>query len=168
MLNNVAVQLNKANRMATLRHPNACECSVLRKTVNRVSDGDPDTFSGLPTIGGLGVLDSEDEANYDYIKIGEGMVVLMGVFQTNGGNWSDADTNIGYPDIPLVEAMVECSLNPDEEGFFVTGKHDVLVIHFGAGIVVPYEVVGETGSVAIPPYTKRYIIQPRSDDTIGI
>lgn len=167
MLNNVSVQVNKANRMATLRHPNAAEFTLLRKTINRVSTDEPETFSGMPTIGGLGVLDSEDEANYDYAEIGEGMVVLMGQFQTNGGNWNDADDGL-VPDQPMIEAMAECNLKPDEEGFFIVSKHDVMLIHMGMGIVLPYQVVGETGSVSIPPYTKRYILQLRQDAMNGI
>lgn len=168
MLNNVPAQLNKANRMVTLRHPNALECTVLRKSVSRVSTDDPSEFAGLPTIGGLGVLDSEDEANYEYTEIGEAKAVLLGTFQTNGGNWNDADTSITYPDMPIVEALAECEANPGCADFFTIGKRDILLIHFGAGIVVPYEVVGETGSVNIPPYTRRFMLQPRSDQLIGI
>jgi hypothetical protein len=168
MLNNVSVQVNKANRMATLRHPNAADCTVLRKTVNRVSTDDPEEFSGLPTIGGLGVLDSEDEANYDYEEIGEGKIVMMGQFQTNGGNWNDADDGLLYPEQPMIEGMIECILKPEEAGFFVASKHDVVLVDMGVGIVIPYQIVGETGSIALPPYTKRYILQARHDDTTGI
>lgn len=167
MLNNVSVQVNRSNRMATLRHPNAADCTVLRKTVNRVSTDDPDTFSGLPTIGGLGVLDSEDEANYSYAEIGEARVVMMGQFQTQGGNWNDADDGLTYPELPI-EALIECVLNPEEAGFFVASKHDVLIVDMGLGIVIPYEITGETGSINLPPYTKRFLLQPRHDDTTGI
>lgn len=167
MLNKVPQQVNRASRNVTLRHPNAMDCTVYRKTVDRVSTDDPEEFAGLPTIGGLGVLDSEDEADYSFEEIGSARILFCGQFQTGGSNWNDADTGIIYPDQPI-EAMIECVLKPEEEGFFTVTKNDMIMVEPGAGIVMPYQAVGETGSVNIPPYTRKFLIQPRADIDVGI
>lgn len=167
MLSNVPKQVNRASRNVTLRHPNAIDCTVYRKTVNRVSVDEPETFAGLPTIGGLGVLDSEDEADYTFTEIGEAKILFGGQFQTGGSNWNDADTGIIFPE-PPVEAMIECVVSETDDGFFTVSKHDMVMVEPGAGIVIPYQVVGETGSINIPPYNRRFLLQPRADTEVGI
>ena len=167
MLTNVPQQVNRAVRNVTLRHPNAIDCTIYRKVVNRVSTDDPAEFSGLPTIGGLGVLDSEDEADYSFEEVGEAKILFQGQFQTGGNNWNDSDTGIIYPD-PPVEATIECIAGPDDAGYFVATKNDLVVVDAGAGIVIPYQIVGETSQLSIPPYAKRYQLQPRADTEVGI
>lgn len=167
MLNNVPIQIARSARLVTLRHPNAMDCSVWRKQVNRVSSDVPPTMGGAPTIGGLGVLDSEDEADFDYADIGNAKIVFAGVYQGEGSNWLDSDTGLNYPS-GAMEALIECVLDPGDADYFEPGKPDMITVEPGGGIAMFYEVIGETGSVNIPPYTKRYILAPRNDADVGI
>lgn len=167
MLNNVPIQINQAARQVVLRHPNAMDCSVWRKTVNRVADAPPLAMGGLPTIGGLGVLDAEDEADYSYTELGDARIVFCGVFQGQAGNTIDADTGLNYADIPI-EALVECVAEPAAGGYFQADKPDVVTVYPGAGIVLSYEVIGVTGAVNIPPYTRKLVLAPRQDMDVGI
>ena len=65
MLTNVTKSVIYATRQVVLRHPNSFPCSAWRKKVLRVEldpdTGDESTMSGLPTMGGMGVLKSDDE-----------------------------------------------------------------------------------------------------------
>lgn len=167
MLNNVPIQVNNAARQVVLRHPNAMDCTVWRKTVNRAADGTPATMGGLPTIGGLGVLDAEDEADYSYDEVGDARIVFCGVFQGQSGNVIDADYGLNYPD-PPVEALVECLVAPGAEGHFVADKPDMVTVYPGAGMALAYEVVGVTGNINIPPYTRKLVLAPRQDMDVGI
>ena len=164
MLNNVPTQINKAARLVTLRHPNAMDCTVYRKTVNRTA---ATSSAGMPTIGGLGVLDSEDEADYTYQEIGDAKIVFTGQFQTQGNNWNEGDTQLNYPDAP-VEALIECVLDPSDPAFFVADSKDMVMVMPGAGIALAYEVASTTGQVNIPPFTRKYMVTPRSDGDVGI
>ena len=168
MLHNVPKRMNHAARLVTLRHPNAVDCEVFDKVVNRVSTDTPATDNdGSPTLGGMGVLNSDDEHDYDYVKKGEGRLVFMGQFQTEGSNFLDNDESILYYG-DLVEALIESVANEDEAGHFITDKHDLVTVDFGAGVIQTYQVVGVTGSVAVPPYTRRYVLNPRNDDELGV
>lgn len=172
MLNNVPIQVNRASRAVTLRHPNGMDCTVWRKTVNRTEDTAPTSFGGLPTIEGLGVLDSEDEANYTYAERGgegkgDGRIVFLGTYQAPTGNMIDTDDGLNYGE-PPIEALIECSLDPQDPLYWVADKPDMVTVYPGNGFALVYEVVGVTGNINIPPYTRRYLLNPRSDANVGI
>lgn len=167
MLNNVPTQINRAARMVTLRHPNAIDCTVWRKQINRVSTATPATFGGLPTIGEMGVLDGDDEADFEFTELGDARIVFVGQFTAQNANWLDDDTAINYQDQP-VEALIECEVEPGDPAFFLPDKNDMVTVEPGAGIALSYEVIGVIGNVAIPPYTRRYILAPRQDQNVGI
>ena len=167
MLNQVPIQIQRSARQVTLRHPNAMDCTVWRKVINRVSADTPATIGGLPTIGGLGVLDSEDEADFDWQPKGDAKIVMAGVFQAEGGNTVDTDNGLLYP-APPIEALIECILDPGDPDFFMADKPDMVTVEPGGGVVLTYEVTGVQGNVNIPPYTRRYILAPRSDMNVGM
>jgi hypothetical protein len=157
--------MNAAARRVTLRHPNAVDCVLFNKVVNRVSTGNAN--DGSPLLGGMGVLNSDDEHDYDYEEKGKGRLVFLGIFQTDGSNFLDNDESISYYG-NLVEALIEPVSEPDEAGFFLPDKHDLLTVDMGAGVIQSYQIVGVTGSVAVPPYTRRYVLNPRNDDELGV
>lgn len=167
MLNNVPTQINRSARLVTLRHPNAIDCTIWRKTVNRVTTTAPAEIGGLPTIEGVGVLDSEDEADYEYAEVGDAKIVFTGQFQTQGGNWRDDDSSLTYNEMP-VEALIECVLEPSDPNYVVPDKPDLITVTPGPGIVLTYEVIGETSSVSIPPYVRKFALAPRQDSNVGI
>lgn len=164
MLTAVPNGLNKASRIVVLRHPNKQDATCYRKTVNRTA---PETVGGMPTMGGMGVLDSEDEADFTYNEVGDVAVLFCGQYQAAMGNMVDADDGLNYAD-GIIEALIECVLDPGAAGYFTPDKNDVVMVMPGGGFVVPYEIVGVTGQVNIPPYTRRYLLQPRQDFQTGI
>lgn len=168
MLNNVTTQINKSARIVTLRHPNAMDCTVWGKKILRTSSNMPDEMGGIPTIGGTGVLDNQDEADYEYVVRGDAKIVFTGQFVGEGANWADSDSGVIYGQLP-VEALIECVLSPDDDDFFVPQKPDMISVEpGGADIVLLYEVIGENSNVNLPPYTRRFILAARSDQVDGI
>lgn len=165
MLNNVPIQMRRSSRIVTMNHPNSMDCTVWRKVILRPDDsGD---MGGLPNVGGAGLLDAEDEADYDYEEVGDAKILFLTNFVGEGSNWNDADTGVNYA-APPVEAMIECVLAPDHEDFFVVKKSDRISVEPGGGVVMPYECIGENSNVSIPPYTQKYILAARADREVGI
>lgn len=162
MLTNVPKQVNRAARMTVIRHPNAMDCTLWRKQVNRESDATPETFGGMPTIGGAGVLDSEDEADYSYVELADAKVVFTDRYMAAQSNMIDTEDGLNYTAEPR-EALIECSVEPGKEGWVLPDKPMVVTCFPGNGVVVPYQIVGTTGNIEIPPYTRKYLLNPLSD-----
>ncbi|HEX8590610.1 hypothetical protein [Pseudomonas sp.] len=164
MLTNIPKQVNRVSRQLVLRHPNSMDCSVQRKTVNRSAETE---LGGLPTLGGAGVLDSEDEADFSFTALGAGRMKFADTFTPDIGNMSDDDTVITYAE-GMIQAQVECSADPTDSAYFVADKHDLVIAEPGAGIIIPYEVVAVTSKGDIPPYTRLLLLNPREDLLVGI
>ncbi len=160
MLNNVPTGINRMARNVVMNHPNAMNCEVYRKTVTRTA---PDTVAGAPTMGGLGVLDSMDEEQYEYTFLGYGHAL-------------PAD---GFAPAPMVKRGVanigsgeefRCLIEPEEPSgdpdWFDVRSHDVMYLLLGTGDTPPkmaFEVVGIETTSNIPPFTTRYITNRRND-----
>lgn len=163
MLTTVPAAIARAGRAVTLRHRNSMHCTVWRKRLLREPDGPDASLGSVPNIGGLGVLDGEDEADYEYEVVGDAKILFTGIWQGDGANWNDADTGPNYNQAP-VEALIEFVV---ETADYVR-KPDQIMVEPGGGIVLPFEVIGESSSVNIPPYVRRFILAARSDATVGI
>lgn len=162
MLNRVPTAISRAARIVTLRHPNAMDCTIYRKRLNRTAPPD-ETMGEIANVGGIGVLDGEDEADFDYEVVGDARIVFAEPWQDDGANWNDVDSGVIYDKAPKL-AMIEFVSETD--GYI--RKPDIVSVEPGGGIVLVYEVLGENGNVAIPPYTRRYILAARSDQNVGI
>lgn len=162
MLNSVPAAVRRAGRIVTLRHPNSMDCTVWRKVLLRTG-AVGDELGGIPNIGGIGVLDGEDEANFDYELVGDAKILFSGIWQDESANWNDADTGVIYDQAPKM-AMIEFV----EEIEDYVRKSDRISVEPGGGIVLPYEVIGEGSPMNIPPYTRRYMLAARSDSAAGI
>ncbi|TQC96414.1 hypothetical protein FK216_12050 [Moraxellaceae bacterium AER2_44_116] len=153
MLNNVPLAIRRSVRAVTLNHPNRMTCTVYRKVVTRVA---PTMIGGLPTLGGLGVLEDDDEADFEYQSLGDGAVVMTGTYQ--GGFRSDDNSLLDNPNISQQEALLE----PLTDDGFTPKKHDLVSIVIGDA-VLPYEITDITGTVNIPPFTQKYVLQLRDE-----
>ena len=153
MLNNVPLAIRRSVRAVTLNHPNRMTCTVYRKVITRVA---PDTLGGLPTLGGLGVLEDDDEADFDYQSLGDGVVVMLQVYQ--GGFRSDDNSLLDNPNTSQQETLLE----PLIDDGFTPKKHDLVSIVIGDA-VLPYEITDITGTVNIPPFTQKYVLQLRDE-----
>ena len=153
MLNNVPLAIRRSVRAVTLNHPNRMTCTVYRKVITRTA---PDTLGGLPTLGGLGVLEDDDEADFDYQSLGDGVVVMLQVYQ--GGFRSDDNSLLDNPNTSQQETL----LKPLIDDAFTPKKHDLVSIVIGDALL-PYEITDITGTVNIPPFTQKYVLQLRDE-----
>jgi hypothetical protein len=160
MIHAVPEGISRAARQMVMRHPNTMQCVVYRKKVLRESDSE---VGGLPTLGGIGVLDSEDETAYEFEELGEGRIIFSGVYGAASGNMNDSGDGVTY-----AEGAMECRVEPVVEGAFEAKKHDQIQVLPGNGFVIPYEVVGITSPTSIPPYVRKLIVESRQDEQVGI
>jgi len=160
MLTNVSIGIKRMARNVVMNHPNSWNCQVFRKVVKRTA---PETVAGAPTMGGLAVLDSMDEEDYEYVHLGNGYALRAEGFapapMTKRG---DANIGSGEGMLFLVEPK-EPSGHPDS---FDLRNHDVMLIWLGTApdcAKLAFEVVGIETTSDIPPYTTRYIMNRRDD-----
>lgn len=161
MLNRVPKAVNFSIRQVVLRHPNAMDCTVYRKRALRteIEGGEASTFGGSPTLGGMGVLDSADEAEFEYAELGEGRMLMVGPYEPAQVN--DRGDAISQP--PMSEAQIVSVAAEGKPGHFVPDNHDMVVAYIGAGIALTYQVMQPIGNINIPPYSVRYVLTPRDD-----
>lgn len=160
MLHAVPEQQRRAARQVVLRAPNSMACVVYRKQVLRTADSE---VGGLPDMGGIGMLDSEDEPAYDFQELGDAKMRFCGTYVPSSGNVVDSGDGVIY-----AEGQILVQIEPLTEGAFAIKKHDRVDGLPGNGFVIPYEVVGLIAPGAIPPYLFQYILEPRQDETVGI
>lgn len=170
MLNSVPVSINANTRQVVLRHPNTMPCTVFRKVVKRVetageldpdsdTPGAPSEMGGMPTLGGMGVLRSEDEADYEYEPLGEARCLFAGPYVPNDMNERD-DAVLQQA---MQEAQVEPLADPSTPEYFVADTSDLVLITPGLGVVLAYDVASVTGQALIPPYVRKLVLNPRDD-----
>jgi hypothetical protein len=160
MLHAVPEGMRRMARMVVLNGPNSMPCVVYRKEVLRESDTN---VGGLPDLGGLGVLDSEDEPAYRFVELGEAMMRPVGDHHPMPSNVVDSRDGVTYAEGPVI-MQIEAKV----AGAFEIKKHDRIDCLPGLGFVIPYEVVGITAPGAIPPYLFQYVLEPRQDEEVGI
>lgn len=147
MLNNVAIAVRRGSRLVVLNHRNAIEATIMRRTVTRTAGAEAGTMGGLPTLGGIGVMDPEDEPEVDYAPLGPAKVLFAEPYQpTTMSDRRDA------PEAATAIALIE----PITEGLFDIKDGDLVMLSPGGGVVIPYEVTNVLNTVNIPPYAPRY------------
>lgn len=168
MLNSVPVTINSAARQVTLRHPNSFDVIVSRKRVVRVESGEggtPSEMGGAPTLGGMGVLRSEDETDFEYDELGAGKLLFAGPgpYQPQDLNDRDNATLVENSREVLIESVASPGAAPGEPQHFVTDVGDLVCITLGMGVVMAYEVATVSSPVALAPYQRRLVLNPRDD-----
>lgn len=163
MLNNVAIAMNRANRQRTLREPNSIDCVLFTKQVKRESEST--SYDGFPTLGGAGVMSDEDEVNYDWVYACDAKIHFSQGYAAPLGNTSDDGSRLNYPE-GVTEASVEPIIAPGEPGYVQPAKRMLVALLMGDGLIVNYEIVDVTGNVNIPPYTRKYLVNPRPDEEV--
>lgn len=161
MLNNVSIAITKANRQRTLRDPNSIDCVLFSKQVERESDSH--SFDGAPTLGGAGMLSDDDEVNYSWVYACDARIHFAQGYAAQLGNTADAGDRLDYAD-SVIEASIEPVIDPGKPGYVLPDKRMLVALLMGDGLIINYEVVGVTGTVNIPPFTRRYLLNPRPDE----
>lgn len=156
MLNNVPTSINKQVRNVVMNHPNRFLAVMVRKTVTRASDSE---LMGLPTIGGLGVLSSEDEESVAFESLGNAYALRADGMFAPAIMMERQDANNGSSDnfVFLIE--------PEDVNAFEIKKNDLLYLDLDGQrtVMVAFEIVVIETTTNIPPYTKRYICNRRDD-----
>lgn len=155
MLNNVPIQVNKAARAVVLRHPNSMDCVVYRKRLLRTADTEE---GGLPTIGGMALLDSEDESEVDWDELGAGKLLFVEKYQPSDINDRGDNVDLSYPEMVV---LIEPEVEPTDPSYFRVMRHDIVYLLFGDSVKIAYEVTNLEGDVLIPPHSVRFVLQKR-------
>lgn len=179
MLTAVPTRISEASRIVVLKHPNSIPCVVFRKSTLRV-DSPVGSMGGAPTLGGLGVLTSEEEENIEWSLLGYGMILFTGGF----GGASMVDRNDALNIQNSAQALIELLDQPPGLGNIdgspirhvankqdvvyafpqlVTERTDVVYVIPANEVNLPFEVVDVVGSVNVPPYTRSYLLNARDD-----
>ena len=159
MLTNVPAAINRMSRNVVINHPNAYNCQVFRKTVTRTGP----VVSGLPTLGGMGVLTSEDEEQYTYAWLGNGYALQVESFQP-ALMMDRGDANNGANN--EFRFLIEPEEAAGSPSAFAPKKYDVMYLLLSADPLPPklaFEIIGIEAMLNIPPYTSRYIVNRRDD-----
>lgn len=156
MINEIPSRIREAAKAVTRRHPNSIDCVVYRKVFTRKNESG-DKLGGIPTHGGMGVLTPEDEDLFTYEKMGKGRILIVSRFD---GNIDMSDRKDSW--IPADE-MQEALIEPNEGQKFTVHKYDLIGAMPGGGVLIGFEVMSIPTTVAIAPYTQKYIIAPRDE-----
>ena len=165
MLETVANQINQMTRNVVIRHPNTMNCFVYGMKVTRKEEQGQE-FAGLPTMGGLGVMDEDDEVEYEYVYKGDGYALPVEQF-TPAPMVDRNDANVGPED--EFRFIIIPSANAGEEDFFTISTHDVVYLLLGLPEnadtcpKLAFEVVGRETTTNVPPYNIRYVCNRRDD-----
>jgi hypothetical protein len=156
MLHNVPEAINRMTRNIVINHPNTFNAIMFRKRVLRTG---PETVGGLPTLGGLGVINSEDESEFTYDLLGNAYAMKAEIF-TEGSMTDRQDANSGG--LQGFRFQIEPEILEGEPGGFAVKKNDVMYLVLG-DVRLAYEVVDIPATSDIPPYTKVFVCNIRND-----
>lgn len=159
MLYSVPDNFNKFARNVVMTHPNSMPAVMYRKTNTRPDE----KLNSVPSMGGIGVLSSTDEEQFDYNRIGPCRVLPAEPFQA-APMAKSRDANIGAVD--EYRFMIE-PLHPSGHAeWFLPKNHDVfylLLTGDEAGPSIAFEIVAEETTSNIPPFTQRYVCNRRDE-----
>ncbi|WP_292992602.1 hypothetical protein [Nitrosomonas sp.] len=157
MLTNVPKAINRMARNIVINHPNSFECQLYRKSVNRTNES---TVSGMPTIGGLGVISAEDEEDISYDFLGSGYALQAEPFSPSS-MMERQDANNGFAN--EFRFLIEPEQPTGAEGSFMIKKGDVMLIVISDEVRLAYEIVEPETVMNISPFAMRYVTNRRGD-----
>ena len=159
MLTNVPRGLNATARHVIIHHPNAFNVEVYRRTVQRHEP----LVGGLPTLGGMMVLNPEDEEDIRWELVGLGYALPAEQFAPAPfAGHNDATLGAGLE----LRFLIEPEAMIGDPGGFEVKKADVMYVLFGVGPQAPklaYEIVGVEMLVNVAPFVTRYVCARRDD-----
>lgn len=158
MLNGVPDAINRMARNVVIHHPNTLNCQVFRKSIDRNAPEE----SGMPTMGGLGVISSEDEEDISWEWLGNGYALPAEQFSP-GQMMERQDASNGPAGVDEFRYLIESEADAGTAGHFACAKGDVFYILIGDLMKLAYEIVDVETTVGIPPYTRRFICNRRDD-----
>lgn len=161
MLISVPTQVNRLARAVVINHPNSYNAFMVRKFVTRVAP----LVGGLPTLGGLAVISSDDEEKVDWLPLGNAYALEAEPY-TPGTMMDRQDANNQV--IDEVKFLIEPEVNPGEDSHFDVKKNDVIYLYISDTVRLAYEIVAIETTSNIPPFTQRFICNKRDDLHVAI
>lgn len=165
MLYNVPENFKRMGDKVVRNHPNSWDVQVFKKVVMRANT--TGTMGGLPNVGGIGVLDSQDEPEYTYEWLCNGWALRAEQFQP--GNMTDVrDAAIGgAEEFPYMIAVDRAPLVPDGPPNDAQISNKCLVMFLiGEGpdaARLCFEVASTDSTMELPPFVPRYVLNRRDD-----
>jgi len=158
MSHSIPAAMNAALRNVLLHHPHAFNCEIYRKIILRTGI---DTVAGLPTLGGLGVLDSMDEEDFDYIFIGMGFALPISGFAPvslvqNEDAGLETETHVCF--------VIEPEAEIGQADYFQIQRHDVMYLRLGKALNPPklaWEILSRESLGHLSGFTRRFICARR-------
>lgn len=155
----IPITINKAARAVVINNPNAFHAGFIRKVFNRPEP----TVMGYPTLGGLGVVSADDDTDCDFIPLGNAYAYQVGFQPATMMDRMDAQNGVDNEFIFLIEPEF---LLPDSRGFEIK-KNDIfrltIMVVAGAVSYQAFEVTRVETTTNIPPFTRRYVCERRSE-----
>lgn len=160
---NLGTSMGRMTAQLIRNHPFAYDVQVLRKVIKRTEDST--SMGGIPTFGGVGALDSQDENAYEYEFLCNAHAVKAMQYQP--GNMTDnLDAPIGS-DEEFVHLMTPARDKNHPEWDTVQFKtKDVVLFVLGADADSPrlaFEVGSVDATCQLPPFMPRYVLNRRAD-----
>ncbi|MFJ2990731.1 hypothetical protein ACIPF8_22975 [Collimonas sp. NPDC087041] len=116
----------------------------------------------MPTLGGLGVLDSSDGPDVEWELLGDAKLLVVENFQPS----TVVDRGYALDNAePQIVALIEALRLVEDLAHFTAKTKDVLYVLLHADVKIAYEIVAIDGGINIAPYSKKYILQKRDDMT---
>jgi hypothetical protein len=155
MLNQVPGAINALSARIVHHHPNSIGCQMFRKRVTR---------ENAETLGGIGVLSSEDEEQVEYVFLGPGSALPTA---DDGAEPALMNDNIDAPHSANFEFrfLIEPEKPSGDPEWFSVEKHDILLLWLmdDGSLKVPFEVIGVETVNNLPPFSVRYVCNRRDD-----
>ena len=161
MLNSVPIAKNNLARNVVMRHPNTFTCQLFRKSVDRVDSG---IMGDNPTMGGLGVIATDDEEDISWAFVGN--CFSLQTSDTFGNSLMNEVGDSNNASIDSLRFMIE----PEVYGSFKIKDRDVLHVLLGMAdsqgqplVRLAFQIVGLETVNNISPYSQRYVCNRRDD-----
>lgn len=186
MLNQVPQTINRLASQIVHNHPNSIGIQAFRKNVTRNmrlygmlengqlddaahwTDGSAwiDTETGKApnqTLGGLGVMSSEDEdeISFDFLGLGSALPVATDFAPSPMNDNRDAP----YSDGAEFRFLIEADAPTGAPGGFDVRKNDLILLWLmdDGSLKIPFEIVGTETVNNLPPFSVRFICNRRDD-----
>ena len=155
MLTQVPAAINRLASRIVHHHPNSIGIQMFRKRVTRAPSD---------TLGGLGVLSSEDEESIAFEFLGLGSALPVAEDAANPALMND-NQDAPWGEGAEFRFLIEPETQAGQEGWFAPTKGDVLLLWLAddGSLKIPFEIVGAETVNNLPPFSVRYICNRRDD-----
>lgn len=157
MLNQVPMAITRMAKQIVHNHPNSIGIQAFRKRVTRAAPA---------TMGGLGVLSSEDEEDFVFDHLGNGSALV--VEGDMAPSMMNDNADVPHSDAVEYRFLVEPDAPSGDPEWFDPRKGDLILLWLmdDGSLKIPFEIVGVETVNNLPPFSVRFVCN-RRDDLLG-